>query len=188
MEIKYKSGDTITIPEGCKASIKDGCVVFEKVQTFKDGDILVITTNKRRSDTFIYAGTNEEGSPYYHVGLDENGNIWVTEEHKYPWGDGNLSYATEEEKLLLFDKMKEQGLQWNAEEKKVEKIRWRAEDGKEYYYVGNQGILMVDTEDGYITDKNRYEFSNYFHTEKQAKEAIKRIKETLENYHNELGE
>lgn len=47
---------------------------------------------------------------------------------------------------------------------------------------------MVDTEDGHITDKNRYEFSNHFHTEKQAKEAIIRIKEVLKNYHNEIGE
>lgn len=123
MEVIYKSGDSITIPEGCKVIVKDGCVIFEKVQTFKDGDILVINTNKRRSDTFIYAGTNEYGSPYYHVGLDENGNLWVSEEHKYPWGDGELSYATEEEKQQLFDKMKEMGLLWNAEEKKVEETR-----------------------------------------------------------------
>lgn len=121
--MKAEYGDKITIPEGCKAFVKDGCVVFEKVQTFKDGDILVITTNKRRSDTFIYAGTNEDGSPYYHVGIDENGNIWVSEEDKYTWGYGDLSYATEEEKQLLFDKMKEKGLLWNAEEKKVEETR-----------------------------------------------------------------
>lgn len=125
MKVMYKCGDSITIPEGCKAIVKDGCVVFEKMQTFKDGDILVITTNKRRSDTFIYAGTNENGSPCCHVGIDENGNIWVSEGHKYTWGYGDLSYATEEEKKILFDKMKEQGLKWNEEEKKVEKIRWR---------------------------------------------------------------
>lgn len=47
---------------------------------------------------------------------------------------------------------------------------------------------MVDTEDGHITDKNRYEFSNYFRTSEQPKEAIIRIKETLKNYHNEIRE
>ena len=30
MEIKLQCGDTITIPKGCKAVIKYGCVVFEK--------------------------------------------------------------------------------------------------------------------------------------------------------------
>lgn len=44
MEIKLQCGDTITIPKGCKAVIKYGCVVFEKEekreQEFKNGDVL----------------------------------------------------------------------------------------------------------------------------------------------------
>lgn len=186
--MKAEYGDKITIPEGCKAIVKDGCVIIEKEQTFKDGDILVNITNKRRSDTFIYAGTNEDGSPFYHVGIDENGNIWVSEGHKYTWGYGDLSYATEEEKKFLFDKMKEQGLRWNVEEKKVEKIRWRAEMDKIYYIVGCSGNRGICTEKGYQTDNSLYEFGNYFRTEEQMQEAAKRVKETLDNYHNELGE
>ncbi len=30
MEIKLQCGDTITIPEGCKAIVKNGSVVFER--------------------------------------------------------------------------------------------------------------------------------------------------------------
>ena len=30
MEIKLQCGDSITIPEGCKAIVKDGCVVIER--------------------------------------------------------------------------------------------------------------------------------------------------------------
>lgn len=176
MEIKYKSGDTITIPEGCKASIKDGCVVFEK--EFKDGDMLC----SENGTIVIFKEMDEDDSDYFYAHYSTERSYIVC------WIYSAFRHATDEEKERLFDKMKEQGLQWNAEEKKVEKIRWRAEDGKEYYYVGNQGILMVDTEDGHITDKNRYEFSNYFHAEKQAKEAIIRIKEVLKNYHNEIGE
>ena len=104
------------------------------------------------------------------------------------WFIESFRHATEEEKQLLFDEMKEQGLKWNAKEKRVEKIRWRAEDGKKYYYVGNQGILMVGTEDGHITDKNRHEFYNYFRTSEQDEEAAKRVKEVLRNYHEEIGE
>ena len=47
MKVELQCGDTITIPEGCKATIKDGSVVFEKedkdeakTQDFKDGDVL----------------------------------------------------------------------------------------------------------------------------------------------------
>ena len=30
MKVELQCGDTITIPEGCKAIVKDGSVVFEK--------------------------------------------------------------------------------------------------------------------------------------------------------------
>lgn len=104
MKVELQIGDTITIPEGCKATIKGGSVVFEK------------------------------------------------------------------------------------EEKRVEKIRWRVEDGKKYYYVDNQGIVLMDTEDGHDFDKYRYKFNNYFRTEEQTREAARRIKETLRKYHEEIGE
>ena len=178
MEIKHKSGDKITIPEGCKVYIKDGSVVFEKDQEFKDGDVLC----SENGTIVIFKEKDEEDSEYFYAHYGTESSYIVC------WLSSAFRQATEEEKQLLFDKMKEQGLLWNEKEKKVEKFRWRAEDGKEYYYVGNQGILMVDTEDGHITDKNRYEFSNYFRTIEQAKEAIIRIKETLKNYHNEIGE
>lgn len=32
MEVKLKAGDSLNIPEGCKAVIKDDVVVFEKEQ------------------------------------------------------------------------------------------------------------------------------------------------------------
>ncbi len=188
MKVELQAGDTITIPKGCKAVVKDGSIVFEKVQDFKDGDILVSFVNGERYNAFIYKGTDKNGFHSYYVGVDACKLLSISTSPSCRWYNSNLSYATEEEKQLLFDKMEEQGLKWNAEEKRVEKVRWRAEDGKSYYYVGNQGILMVDTEDGHIADENRYEFSNYFHTSEQAEEAVKRVKEVLHKFHEEIGE
>ena len=189
MEIKLQAGDTIAIPDGCKATIKDGSVVIEKeVQEFKDGDVLAYVDDTEYPCPFIYKNTDKKGFHSYYVGLDIGNRLSICDKPSYHWGSGTLRYATEEEKKELFAKMKEQGLKWNAEEKRVEKIRWRAEDGKKYYYVGNQGILMVGTEDGHITDKNRHEFYNYFRTSEQDEEAAKRVKEVLRNYHEEIGE
>lgn len=191
MKVELQWGDTITLSNGCKAIVKDGSVVFEKEekeQEFKDGDILVSVRNGHRYNAFIYESTGERGSHSYYVGLDAFYQISISTPQNHIWSNCELAHATEEEKQLLFDKMKEQGLRWNAEEKRVEKIRWRAEDGKEYYYVGNQGILMVDTEYGHIADESRYEFSNYFRTSEQVEEAAKRIKEALYKYHEEIGE
>lgn len=180
MKVELQCGDTITIPNGCKAIVKDGSVVIEKeVQEFEDGDVLrsaysgamVIFKEKEKDDSRYF---------YSHYNTDYSSNKG--------WNSEAFRHATEEEKQLLFDKMKEQGLKWNDEKKRVEKIRWRAKSGKEYYYVGNQGILMVDTEGGHIIDANRHNFGNYFRTSEQAEEAAKRIKEVLFKYHEEIGE
>ena len=182
MKVELQSGDRITIPEGCKAIIEDDLITIieEKQEEFKEGDILhSINTNRmlifkkyRENSKFLF-------SDYFNNARGSNSDDWFTNKFRH---------ATEEEKQTLFDKMKEQRLRWNAEEKRVEKIRWRAKDGKEYYYVGNQGILMVDKEDGICADQNRYEFSNYFRTSEQVEEAAKRVKEVLRKYHEEIGE
>ena len=84
--------------------------------------------------------------------------------------------------------MKEQGLQWNAEEKRVEKIRWRAKYGEEYYFVGNILIARSVSEGNDDFDNKLWNALNYFRTEEQTEEAAKRVKETLRKYHEEIGE
>lgn len=187
MKVELQSGDRITIPEGCKAQINGNEVVVEKEgksEDFNRGDILVSLYNDIiLVDDYDIVG----GHLYSFVHIDRFGDL--CSEPYFRWNERhNWRLATEDEKQLLFDKMKEQKLLWNAEEKRIKKIRWRAEDGKEYYYVGNQGNLMVDKEDGVCTDKNRYEYSNYFRTSEQAEEAAKRVKEVLCKFHEEIGE
>lgn len=181
MEVKLKAGDSLNIPEGCKVVIKDNVVVFEKeekeeVREFQDGDVLrsiydheVLIFKKKTDREYFYSHYNYSG---------KDNNTWLIDAFRH---------ATEEEKQLLFAKMKEQGLRWNDEEKRVESRRWRAEDGKDYFRVGNQGNIMVSKEDGHCADLNRYEFGNYFCTSKQAEEAAKRMKEVLRKYHEEIG-
>lgn len=188
MKVELQCGDTIAIPEGCKAVIKGGKVVFEKEQTFKDGDILTTAYPLYPDCPFIYKGTDEDNFHQFYIGVDCSGCIIISDYEDKRWGNGTLRYATEEEKQLLFDKMKEDGLRWNAEEKRVEKIRWKAEDGERYLCVGSQGNLVACKDDGYQVDENLYEFGNYFRTRKQATEAAKRIKEVLRKYHEEIGE
>lgn len=192
MKVELQCGDSIAIPDGCKATIKDGSVVIEKEeqkeQEFKDGDVLAYKNSSSNTFPFIYKDTDEDGFYIFYVGVDCSENIQLLDDADDRWGNAPLRLATEEEKQLLFDKMKEQGLKWNAEEKRVEKIRWRADVGEEYYHLGTQGIPMEDKEGGLIADANRYKFGNYFHTKEQAIEAAKRVKETLRNYHEEIGE
>ena len=188
MEVKFNAGDMCAIPEGCKAVIKDDVVVFEKEQEFKDGDILAHLNYLNYCCPFIYKGTDKNGFHKYYIGLDVLNCITLPSCTDARWGNGTLSYATEEEKQLLFDKMKEKGLKWNAEEKKVEKIRWRAKKGEEYHFMNTDFTTVNTTELGDDVDTNRYDALNYFHTEEQTSEAAERVKKTLRNYHEEIGE
>lgn len=174
MEVKLKAGDSLNIPEGCKAVIKDNVVVFEK--EFEEGDVLHSIHNEVM--LIFKKSTSDTRFSSHYDSIEAGGDIWNIE---------CFRYATEEEKQLLFDKMKEDGLQWNAEEKKIEKIRWRAKEGEYYYYINADGFASVNKHTNYITDYYRYDFGNYFRTKEQAEEAARRIKEVLLRYHEEIG-
>ena len=182
MEIILNCGDKINVPEGCKAEIKDGVITIEKEEKeFKRGDIIV-----SKIDEILLVITYDFDSNLLtsFVNIDAHGNLFNN-----PYQKWNVSHdwrlATDEEKQLLFDKMKEQGLRWNAEKKELEWIRWRAKKGERYCFVGNQGIIMTDKEDSFCGDKNRYEFGNYFRTKEQAEQAAELVKATLKKFHEE---
>lgn len=182
MEITFKDGDRIRIPEGCKATIDGNEVVIEKErEKFKRGDVItslkgeILLVNVHDYDSsllrsFVHIEENKEfyQSPYL---------LW---NESHPW-----RLATDEEKQLLFDKMAEQGLRWNAEEKRVEKIRWRANDKRAYYCIRDQGDIMVNYEAGFPADEDKWEFGNYFRTSEQAEKATKAVRETLRKFHEE---
>ena len=194
MKVELQCGDSITIPEGCKAIVKGKSVMFEKeekeeVQEFKDGDVLVTVVNGERHNAFIYKGSDVLGFHLYYAGINADGNLLINDSpNECRWCNQILSHATEEEKQLLFDKMKEQGLRWNAEGKRVEKIRWRAEKGDRFYYFDTDFSVLDGLEEGSKLDDSSWRSYNYFRIVEQVEEAAKRVKETLRKYHEEIGE
>lgn len=178
IEIKAHGGKII-IPEGYKAVAKDGIVTIEKeeVQEFKDGDVLHSIYDDL---ILIYKESCSSECFSSHFNIMHNYNTG--------WNTPSFRHATEEEKQLLFDKMKEQGLKWNAEEKRVEEIRWRAKKGEEYHFLSNGLTEGSATETNVSFDKELWDSFNYFRTEEQAEEAARRVKETLRKYHEEIGE
>lgn len=203
MKVKLKCGDSITIPDGCKAIVKDGSVVFEKeekeeakTQDFKDGDVLTSLFDNKV--VFIFKEDElkqkENKNDYYVCHIYVSSSIGYTIE--VPTKD-NLSFcghkdevrlATNKEKQFLFDKMKEQGLLWNAGEKRVEKVRWRAKKGDRFYCFDTDFSVLDGLEEGSKLDDSSWRSYNYFRTAEQVKEAIKRMKQELRKYHDEIGE
>jgi hypothetical protein len=193
MKVELQNGDRIQIPEGCKAIVKGGSVTFmkEEDKEFKDGDILI---DDRKLSEFpckiimIYKGAKSEGGCYEcYIFRNLRGSLVINE------GCCNSEFvkirlATEEEKAELFAEMKVQGLRWNAEEKRVENIRWRAKYGEKYYFLnGNFSVDCTTSIDRWFDDIHYNSFCQ-FRTEEYAKEAAKRVKETLKKFHEEIGE
>ena len=137
----------------------------------QDGEIVFAET-KNRSQHFIF--------PYCHM------EDAVLHDIVGKWSLGlacrylytHVRPATEEEKKMFHDALKEKGLRWNAEEKKVENLpRWRAEENKGYYYIDINAEVDDDTKCGCIRDYACYSVGNYFKTFEAAEQVAKKIRE-----------
>lgn len=192
MQITFKQGDTVAIPEGCTAEIKDGIITFspqqEPEQNFKDGDVLIddfkIYTKYPHKVIFIYKGKRTLENYDSYVLRSLSGSLLLNS-RSCGHDRCKVRLATEEEKQELFDLMKEKGLYWNAEEKRVEKIRWRAEKNETYFTSCGDLSISAVREDYWWVDNRNYSLCNYFRTGEQAKAAAEAIKEVLRKFHEE---
>ena len=65
---------------------------------------------------------------------------------------------------------------------------WRAKYGEKYYFLnGNFSVDCATNTDKWFNDIHYNSFCQ-FSTEEYAKEAAKRVKEALRNFHEEIGE
>lgn len=174
MEIKLNAGDKIAIPTGCKATIEDNQIIIEeKQEEFKDGDILHSNMTGR---VVIFKSYEDESCrvfcTYYNSANTSNNG----------WSADCFYHATEEEKQAFFDELKEQGLRWNAETKTMEKIRKRAEKGREYLIVNRLGDVVKLVDEHSTFDDMNYNLGNYFLPEEieEAELAAKFIRAIFE--------
>lgn len=185
---ELKEGDSINIPEGCVPVIKDNVIVFKK--QFEDGDIL--TSMFTNDIVFIFRENKTDPEDYrnrYYVCFSGSRIHVVSENSMKNCGvKQNVRHATEEEKQFLFYKMKENGLEWNEKEKRVERIWWEPKEDDKYYYISSTFEVNDTIYRDSIKNKLHVENYNSFHTEEQATKAASRMKETLRLYHKEIGE
>lgn len=66
--------------------------------------------------------------------------------------------------------------------------RWKPKDGDAYYWFDSHDHVRNYCWNNDTIDNSMFTSDNCFRTEEQAKEAAKRIRETLEKYHEEIGE
>nr|DAY12662.1 MAG TPA: hypothetical protein [Caudoviricetes sp.] len=174
MEIKLNAGDKIQIPTGCKATIEDNQIIIEeKKEEFKEGDILHSIYDGTMIIFKAFGKTGEMSSHY------DNDCLYLSER----WLISSFRHATEDEKQRLFDKLKEQGLRWNAETKTMERIRKRAKEGETYLCINSYGEVRETVEAGFPSDDEFYNLGNYYYLPEdraQAEEDAKAVKAIFE--------
>lgn len=95
------------------------------IQDVRDGDVLVASDGS----IFLFAGVDDCACKYYvalttdnHVEINKGakGGYWETSRAVYP--------ATKEQRDLLFQKMADEGYEWDSEKKELKKIESKALD------------------------------------------------------------
>lgn len=133
MEVKIKNGEemidaTIEMVDGVMV-VSPKEVKFEP----KDGDVLSSDFKGKCQGTFVFEEASECGEAIFHVALKADGRFFKGDGCSYFGYIDDARPATEEERKKLFDKLKEEGYEWDAEKKKVVKIKWKPKFDAIYY-------------------------------------------------------
>ena len=181
MELKLNSGDTITIPDDCKAVIKDKIITVEKaVQDFKDGDFVSLS-NLSGKFLIIYKNKRGLSNAYYHVATYncycESCVVYYNDWCFY----GEVRIATEEEKQLLLDALHADGNDWDAEKKQIVDYKWKPKFGEKYFsfdsYMRPACFIWQHTQN----DEHCYLTNKCFKTLEESEKYAKKIAEILKN-------
>ncbi len=178
----------INVPEGCKVvsvETTDEMVVvkFEKDEPkFKENDIVYTVYNNHPCISIInffesYSFCSIKTKYSFDVDLN-------TLDCDPTYAYETIRLATDSEKQLLFDKLKEKCLMFDG--KNI--VRWRAKPIESYYSIFGSGIISL-FKDSYIADsehERKYNSGNYFPTRELAESFQKQYIDLLNNFHKNL--
>ena len=178
MELKLNSGDVITIPDDCKAVIKDKIITVEKeVHEFKAGDFVALNTIGGKF-LIIYKSKRGCSSSYYHAAT-YNGYC----ENRISYNDWIVYYdariATEEEKQFIINALHADGKDWDADKKQIVDYKWKPKEDEPYYYIDSFLDVCSSYWDVDSADNLAYSMGNCFKTEEEAHKYADKFSEIL---------
>ena len=175
----------IDVPKGRKVvsvETTDDMVVvkFEKEESsFKENEIL-FCKNSETKWIAIFDKCKDKHSFYakcvYVIGTEDLAT------NEWSFYGSMLRLATESEKQLLFDKLKEKCLMFDGENI----VRWRANPDGKYFYLPGDGDVAETEDDMSNWDDGAYYIGNYFPTKELAEQFQKQYLELLKNFHKNL--
>lgn len=142
MEIKIKTKEGLVDPI---IEIVDGVmIVSPKKEKFepKDGDV-VVCESFGSLQLFICKKYEDQDCCSCYCFYDDKSNSIIEFDESASYTVER--YATEEEKQKLFGKLKEEGYEWDAENKVFAMLKWKPKADEVYYYPSmkpHKGIVM----------------------------------------------
>ena len=180
MELKLNSGDTITIPDGCKAVIKDKIITVEKeVQEFEDGDFCTAIAPHGRW-IFIYKSKKDDGMAY-HCSILADGFRRHLCYHLCIAPKDETRDSTEEEKQILINALHADGKDWDADKKQIVDYRCKPKVGDAYYYIDCFLDIVDDIWSDDRMDALVYTSGNCFKTKEEAHKYADKFIEILKD-------
>mgnify|MGYP003296104311 CR=1 FL=1 len=190
MEIKIKDKDKLI---DATIEVVDGVMVVspkeEKIDItkFKDGDVITCgwdNGNQSYNWTGILQGEIEYISDNMFIGdycsLDCKGEFL---DHNSGSDSATyVRYATEEEKKKLFDKLKEEGYEWDADKKELVKLKWIPTLDEIIFaphfdspkFITKQWLWEINASSAY-----HYEKGWVFKTEEECEEFCNRLNKSI---------
>ena len=126
IKIKNQNGEWV---EAAYTLNGDNLLVEPKVFIPQNGDAVVF--DEDRTQIMICKSYIKDNFIAAHILFDINGEDCFLE---YIDKVCFTRRATEDEKKILFDKMEEEGYEWDAEKKEVRKKRWKPNLNERFYY------------------------------------------------------
>lgn len=189
MGVKIKQGD-----EMLDATIEmiDGVIVVSPKEVKfepKDGDIL--TGGNRSEGTgnywiFILKGEIKDEfdgcmSANEYASVEKSGSLEIDS-----YSDSMKWYrpATKEEKQKLFDRLKEEGWEWDADKKELVKLKWKPKKGETYFspFFSKMNFLFSTCSHIYtehFTDELTFKKTSVFKTKQECQEFCNRLNEAI---------
>jgi len=164
----------VALPKDCNlekitTKVEDGnlIVVYEPKKEFKFGDYVAYKDKDKCFGGIVVGGLigtrfsilnplASDKSSYYIEACDKN----------------FLSYADDELKRYIIDRMDSILLTINCDTEKIERKRWRAKYKEPYYYITESGEIRRQTECRDEIDDTFYKIGNYYQTEELAEQAL----------------
>lgn len=186
MEVKIKQGDEMM--DATIEMINGIMVVSPLVVNYKpnNGEVVTITTTSNGSYTCFYKAFNDSGV-YAYGGLNnlynmlfEDSLVCIKDRLK------NIYPANEPERKRLFDKIAEEGLEWDTEKREFIKLKWKPADYEKVYVAGFTFYgkhPFCPFEDKALSDSMQwravFERGWYFKTQEECQAFCDRLNEAI---------